>query len=107
MLRILKICHLTTNKVSSIELAFLFDITFFIEYNKGILKEKTMNSEIKELLSKAKTNLANGLMIGTAVGSIIGGVVFHDTESTILGVLSLILLELFNLNDKLDNKNSK
>lgn len=63
-----------------------------------------MNSEIKELLSKAKTNLANGLMIGTAVGSIIGGVVFHDTESMILGVLSLILLELFNLNDKLDKR---
>lgn len=41
-------------------------------------------------------------MIGTAVGSIIGGVVFHDTESMILGVLSLILLELFNLNDKLN-----
>lgn len=81
---------------------FLFDISFFIEYNKGILKEKTMNSEIKDLLNKAKTNLANGLMIGTAVGSIIGGVVFHDTESMILGVLSLILLELFNLNDKLN-----
>lgn len=63
-----------------------------------------MNSEIKELLNKAKTNLANGLMIGTAVGSIIGGVVFHDTESMILGVLSLILLELFNLNDKLDKR---
>ena len=63
-----------------------------------------MNSEIKGLLSKAKTNLANGLMIGTAVGSIIGGVVFHDTESMILGVLSLILLELFNLNDKLDKR---
>ena len=61
-----------------------------------------MNSEIKELLNKAKTNLANGLMIGTAVGSIIGGAVFHDTESMILGVLSLILLELFNLNDKLN-----
>lgn len=67
-----------------------------------IQKEKIMNSEIKELLNKAKTNLANGLMIGTAVGSIIGGVVFHDTESMILGVLSLILLELFNLNDKLN-----
>lgn len=66
-----------------------------------------MSNGSKELLSKAKTNLANGLMIGTAVGSIIGGVVFHDTESMILGVLSLILLELFNLNDKLDNKNSK
>lgn len=61
-----------------------------------------MNSEIKKLLNKAKTGLANGLMIGTAVGSIIGGVVFHDMESMILGVLSLILLELFNLNDKLD-----
>lgn len=69
-----------------------------------IQKEKTMNSEIKELLNKAKTGLANGLMIGTAVGSIIGGVVFHDTESMILGVLSLILLELFNLNDKLDKR---
>lgn len=40
-----------------------------------------MNSEIKELLSKAKTNLANGLMIGTAVGSIIGGVVFSTTRN--------------------------
>lgn len=63
-----------------------------------------MNKESKELLNKAKTNLANGLMIGTAVGSIIGGVVFHDTESMILGILSLILLELFNLNDKLDKQ---
>ena len=63
-----------------------------------------MNSEIKELLNKAKTNFANGLMIGTAVGSIIGGVVFHDAESMSLGVLSLILLELFNLNDKLDKR---
>ena len=79
----------------------MFDFSFFIEYNKDIQKEKTMNNEIKELLNKAKTSLANGLMIGTAVGSIIGGVVFHDTESMILGVLSLILLELFNLNDKL------
>ena len=35
-----------------------------------------MNKESKELLNKAKTNLANGLMIGTAVGSIIGGVIF-------------------------------
>ena len=63
-----------------------------------------MNSKNKELLNKAKTSLANGLMIGTAVGSIIGGVVFHNTESMILGVLSLILLELFNLNDKLDKQ---
>lgn len=31
-----------------------------------------MNKENKELLNKAKTSLANGLMIGTAVGSIIG-----------------------------------
>ena len=66
-----------------------------------------MNNESKELLNKVKTSLANRLMIGAAVGSIVGGVVFHDTESMILGVLSLILLELFNLNDKLDNKNSK
>lgn len=42
MLRILKICHLTTNKVSSKELAFLFDFSFFIAYNKGILKEKKL-----------------------------------------------------------------
>lgn len=63
-----------------------------------------MNSENKELLNKAKTSSANGLMISAAVGSIIGGVVFHDTESMILGVLSLILLELFNLNDKLDKQ---
>lgn len=66
-----------------------------------------MNSKNKELLNKAKTSLANGLMMGTAVGSIIGGVVFHDTEFMILGILSLILFELFKLNDKLDNKNSK
>lgn len=101
------IYHIGHIKKSQFITGFLFDFSFFIEYNKGILKEKTMNSEIKELLNKAKTNLANGLMIGTAVGFIIGGVVFHDTESMILGVLSLILLELFNLNDKLDNKNSK
>lgn len=63
-----------------------------------------MDKKSKELLNKAKTSLANGLMIGAAVGSIIGGVVFHDTESMILGVLSLILLELFNLNDKLDKQ---
>lgn len=42
MLRILKICHLTTNKGSSKELAFLFDFSFFIAYNKGILKEKKL-----------------------------------------------------------------
>lgn len=66
-----------------------------------------MNSKNKELLNKAKTSLANGLMIGTAVGSIIGGVVFHDTESMILGVLVIILWQLFELNKKLDNKNSK
>lgn len=63
-----------------------------------------MNNENKGLLNEAKTGLANGLMIGAAVASIIGGVVFHDTELMILGVLSLILLELFNLNDKLDKR---
>ena len=66
-----------------------------------------MDKKSKELLNKAKTSLANGLMIGTAVGSIIGGVVFHDTESMILGVLVIILWQLFELNKKLDNKNSK
>lgn len=40
MLRILTIYHLTTNKVSSKELTFLFDFIFFIAYNKGILKER-------------------------------------------------------------------
>lgn len=35
-----------------------------------------MNSKNKELLNKAKTSLANGLMIGAAVGSIIGGSCF-------------------------------
>ena len=60
-----------------------------------------------DMLNKAKTGLVNGLAIGAAVGSIIGGVIFNDTEFMILGVLSLILFELFKLNDKLDNKNSK
>ena len=104
MLKILRIYHLNTNKVSSEELAFLFDFSFFITYNKGILKEKTMNSEIKELLNKAKTGLANGLMIGTAVGSIIGGVVLGNMESMILGVLVIILWQLFELNKKLDKQ---
>ena len=70
MLKILRIYHLNTNKVSSKELAFLFDIIFFIEYNKGILKEKTMNSEIKGLLNKAKTSV-NMVLTGLATSTII------------------------------------
>lgn len=81
---------------------FLFDIVFFIAYNKGILKEKNYEQRNQRTIKQSKNKLSKWVM-----GSIIGGVVFHDTESMILGVLSLILLELFNLNDKLDNKNSK
>lgn len=55
-----------------------------------------------DMLNKAKTGLVNGLAISAAVGSIIGGVIFNDTEFMILGVLSLILFELFKLNDKLN-----
>ena len=63
-----------------------------------------MNKESKELLNKAKANLANGLMIGAAVSSIIGGAFLGNMESMILGVLVIILWQLFELNKKLDKQ---
>ena len=56
------------------------------------------------MLNKAKADLANGLMIGAAVSSIIGGAILGNTESMILGVLVIILWQLFELNKKLDKQ---
>lgn len=56
------------------------------------------------MLNKAKADLANGLMIGAAVSSIIGGAILGNMESMILGVLVIILWQLFELNKKLDKQ---
>ena len=55
------------------------------------------------MLNKEKADLANGLMIGAAVSSIIGGAILGNMESMILGVL-VILWQLFELNKKLDKQ---
>lgn len=81
----------------------MFDFNFFIEYNKDIQKEKTMNNEIKELLNKAKTSV-NMVLTGLATSTIIGGIIFGSIELSILGMSVLIWIQLDNLNRKLSEQ---
>lgn len=103
MLRILKICHLTTNKVSSKELAFLFDFSFFIEYNIDIQKEKNMNNESKGLLNKVKPSM-DMVLTGLATSTIIGGIIFSNIELSTLGMSVLIWVQLDKLSRKLSEQ---
>ena len=92
-----------TTEVSSKELAFLFDISFFIEYNIDIQKEKNKNNESKELLSKAKMSM-DMILTGLATSTIIGGIIFGSIELSILGISVLIWIQLDNLNRKLSEQ---
>lgn len=92
-----------TTEVSSKELAFLFDFSFFIEYNIDIQKEKNMNNESKELLSKAKMSM-DMVLTGLATSTIIGGIIFGNIELSILGMSVLIWVQLDKLNRKLSEQ---
>lgn len=81
----------------------MFDISFFIEYNIDIQKEKNMNNESKELLSKAKMSM-DMVLTGLAASTIIGGIILSNIELSILGMSVLIWIQLDKLNKKLSEQ---
>ena len=97
------ILDIFTTEVSSKELAFFLDFTFFLEYNIGIQKEKKMSNESKELLNKAKTSM-DMILTGLATSTIIGGIIFSNIELSILGMSVLIWIQLDKLNKKLSEQ---
>ena len=81
----------------------MFDISFFIEYNIDIQKEKNMNNESKGLLNKVKSSM-DMVLTGLATSTIIGGIIFSNIELSILGMSVLIWVQLDKLNRKLSEQ---
>lgn len=81
----------------------MFDISFFIEYNIDMQKEKNMNNESKGLLNKVKPSI-DMVLTGLATSTIIGGIIFSNIELSILGMSVLIWVQLDKLNRKLSEQ---